>query len=169
MRVNDFWLGLGLAALGAFALWQATIIPTRPGLVYGPSLFPSLIGIGLIGCGVVITAKHLVLARRRAAAVPDAVVPAEAVPEPDAPRPGWRQLAGIPVIGALVVFYILFARATGFIPAMFVVVAGAALWLRLNWLGAVAAGAATAFGLFVIFALLLRVPLPYGPIERFIW
>ena len=54
-HAGEFLLALGLAAVGAFILFEThTIAETTSYSGVGPRLFPYLIGTGLAGCGVVL-------------------------------------------------------------------------------------------------------------------
>lgn len=157
MRFNDTVLGLALALLGAAVAWQAGGFPSRPGMIFGPSLFPTIIGLGLAGCGVLLAGRKLLSGDRT----------------PWYVTPDWGRslyhVAGIPVIVALILFYVWVSPALGFTPTMFLVLLAAMLWFRAPVLRALAAAAGGAAGIFVGFDLLLRVPLPVGPLERLLW
>ena len=59
-HAGEFVLALGLAALGAFILFEThTIAETTSYSGVGPRLFPYLIGIGLGACGVVLAWQAL--------------------------------------------------------------------------------------------------------------
>jgi putative tricarboxylic transport membrane protein len=59
-RAGEFVLALGLAALGAFILFEThTIAETTSYSGVGPRLFPYLIGFGLAACGVVLAWQAL--------------------------------------------------------------------------------------------------------------
>lgn len=157
MRFNDTALGLALVAIGSAVVWQASGFPLRPGMVFGPALFPTIIGGGLIGCGILLIAAKLLRADR---------TPWFVVPEWGA---SLYHVAGIPVIVLLILFYIVASGALGFTPTMFLILLAAMLWFRAGLLPAVATAMAGAIGIFAGFALLLRVPLPIGPLERLLW
>lgn len=157
MRFNDTVLGLVLAVLGAAVVWQAGGFPARPGMIFGPSLFPTIIGAGLTGCGLWLVAGKLLRADR----TPWFVVP------------DWGgslyHVAGIPALVALVLFYVFVSKTLGFVPSMFLVLLGAMLWFRARLVAALATAVLGALGMFLGFDLLLRVPLPVGPLERLLW
>lgn len=157
MRFNDTVLGLVLLALGAAVAWQAGGFPSRPGMIFGPALFPTIIGLGLAGCGLLLVARKLLAGDR---------TPWWVVPE-------WGRslyhVAGIPVVVALILFYLYVSKPLGFVPTMFLVLLAGMLWFRARPLPALATAAAGSLGIFASFALLLRVPLPTGPLERLLW
>lgn len=157
MRFNDTALGLALVAVGGAVVWRASGFPLRPGMVFGPALFPTIIGGGLIGCGLLLIAAKLLRSDR---------TPWFVVPE-------WSgslyHVASIPVIVLLILFYVFASATLGFVPTMFLVLLAAMLWFRAALPTAVAAALAGSVGIFAGFALLLRVPLPLGPLERLLW
>ncbi len=157
MRFNDTVLGLVLALLGGGVIWQAGGFPSRPGMSFGPALFPTLIGAGLAGSGLLLVARKLASGDR---------TPWYVVPE-------WGRslyhVAGIPVIVGLILFYVYLSKPLGFTPTMFLVLFAGMLWFRARLPTALAAAAAGAVGIFVGFDLLLRVPLPVGPLELLLW
>ncbi|MEX0758360.1 MAG: tripartite tricarboxylate transporter TctB family protein [Tistlia sp.] len=157
MRFNDTVLGLVLAALGGVVVWQAGGFPSRPGMIFGPALFPTIIGLGLVGCGLLLVARKLLAGD----------------PTPWWVVPDWGRslyhVAGIPVVIGLILFYLYLSRPLGFVPTMFLVLLAGMLWFRARLLPAVATAAGGAVGIFVGFSLLLRVPLPVGPLERLLW
>lgn len=54
MRIDDRILGVGLALLALFIIWQAQMIPSVPGTTFGPSLMPTLIGLVMVACGLAV-------------------------------------------------------------------------------------------------------------------
>lgn len=143
----DRWVGVALALLAAAVLWSAQAFPAVPGQKLGAGFLPSLVGVGLLLCG-------LALLRRSAAATAPPPEPADAA----AP-----ERVGAPlVVGAAVVGYLLLADRLGFLvvaPLMLLAVFRA---LGVGW----RAGALWAVGgtlvVHVAFYKLLRVPLPWG-------
>jgi len=123
-----------------------------PGQKFGPAWFPGLIAVGLAICGAALVTKG---ARRSA--------PWIAFPE-------WMQRAQsrAAVIGVLagLLFYILAADTLGFhITAIAIV----ALWVRIlgaSWRATIAVGVLAPIVLHLAFYKLLRVPLPWGLLER---
>ena len=66
MRFNDAITGAVLVVFAAAEISYTRTFPSLHGQAYGPNLFPTLIGIGLAGCGFILILRGL-LARRRAA------------------------------------------------------------------------------------------------------
>ena len=155
MKINDALAGAALVALGALVLWHIQGFPPMPGQRYGPAWFPGLIAIGLVVCGALLFA-----ARLRAAS-----------PEPLISRPDWtrrsRPVASVASVIAGLVLYVFAADTIGFH-----VTAAALLlvWSRLlgaSWRLAVPVALAGALVIHLSFYKLLKVPLPWGLLERF--
>ena len=161
MRVSDTVSGtvLVLFALAEIA-WTRTF-PTLHGQAYGPSLFPVLIGAGLIACGVLLIARG-VAARRRA--------PERASgPERDDRLGGARGRADFALIVAAVLAYILLSTPIGFVPLSIAILT--LLLVRFGSSAALAITVAlvTTGGLQVLFARVLLVPLPPGLLRGLLW
>jgi hypothetical protein len=140
--------GAVFAVLGALMMFEALKLAYMIEGVPGPGFLPRWVAGGLVLAGVVLTAKGL----------RPALAAAEAIPWPD--PPGRRRL--ILMLGALALALVLLDSA-GFVVVttvfMGVVVYGLGVRSRLM-LALVPLGAAV--GLYVVFAVWLRVPLPKG-------
>jgi putative tricarboxylic transport membrane protein len=151
MRVNDLISGAILIVLALAMITYTTTFPPFPGQKYGPSLFPRL-----IGCGLIVSGTMLVLR-------------------------GWRQLAGGQPLAAMderyrrahglasvamclaaIGFYILVSGRLGFVIAGFLSTATLLWWFRVGL--ARSALIALVAVLFVdwFFGWIFRVPLPIG-------
>jgi putative tricarboxylic transport membrane protein len=123
-----------------------------PGQKFGPAWFPGLVAVGLGLCGVMLIASG---ARARGALVafPDWIH-----------RPTPRRSVGA-VLGGLLA-YILFADSLGFHLAGLALVS---LWIRAlggSWRVAIAVGVIGTVVIHLAFYKVLRVPLPWGVLER---
>ncbi len=143
----DLWrravAAVPVAALGLVAVWQAREFPPVPGQVYGPGLFPTVLGLILLGCagGVMFQKPEVQMqaagARNRVAALTYALTPAVLFV-------GWEPI-GWPLLS--------------FVMGALLLRTGGVRWLRCL-LGGVSIAALT----WILFAMLLRVPLPRGPL-----
>ena len=155
MKVNDALIGAALVALGAVVLWHIQGFPPMPGQKYGPAWFPGLIAIGMVICGAL-----LFVARLRAAA-----------PEPMFALPEWTQrgrpVASVASVLAGLVIYVLVVDEVGFhVTAAALMLA----WSRLlgaSWRLAVPVALGATLAIHLSFYKLLKVPLPWGLLERF--
>lgn len=133
-----------VGAVGAGAILGARDFPAPPGQVWGPALFPTLMGAGLILCALFIARGGAPGAAR----------------EPDAP--GGRLAA---VLYALAPAAVLLLFDTAGWPLLcFVLVTVLSMLVGARpWVAALV-GLGMAIFTWAAFAMLLRVPLPRGPL-----
>ena len=153
MKVNDALTGALLIALGAVILWHIQGFPAMQGQRFGPAWFPGIIAVGLAGCGAV-----LVVRGARSAA-------------PWMELAAWTQerrpLAGFLSVIVGLLFYVVASEPLGFHLTSF-----ALLFVGMRILGT---RASLALPVAVIAPILIhlafykamRVPLPWGVLERF--
>jgi len=141
-------VGAVVMALGIAILLGATKFPYFIEGVPGPGFLPMWISCGIIGTGLVLTVQGI---RRR-------LVPAEVIAWPDAT--GWRRVALM--LGAMAMSLLLLDKL-GFMvtTTLFMAVVVFFLGVR-SWWTLVAVPPLSAIGLYCIFAVWLRVPLPKG-------
>ena len=136
-------------AIGALLLLESIKLPYFVEAVPGPGFLPLWISFGIMGAGLVLAVKGI---------RPGLVTPEEGITWPEAA--GWRRVGLI--LGALA-GSLLLLEWLGFLvtTTLFMAVVVFGLGVR-SWriLAAVPLGAAV--GLYVIFAVWLRVPLPKG-------
>jgi putative tricarboxylic transport membrane protein len=152
VKVNDALTGAALIALAAAILWHVQGFPAMPGQKFGPAWFPGLIALGLAACGLALVASGV---RGRG---PWLALPAWFFSR----RPA---LAVAAVLGGLV-FYILAAERLGFHLTGISVLA---LWVRAlgaSWRTAIAVSLLGTAAIHLAFYKGLRVPLPWGLLER---
>jgi putative tricarboxylic transport membrane protein len=155
MKVNDALSGAALVTLGAVVLWHVQGFPPMPGQKFGPAWFPGLIAGGLIACGAL-----LIAARLRAESA-----------EPPFAFPDWtrraRPLASVTSVIAGLVLYVFVVDTLGFhITAAALLLA----WSRMlgaPWRLAIPTALLATFAIQLSFYKLLKVPLPWGMLERF--
>ena len=151
LRVNDALSGALFMLLAIALIATASTYPALPGQPYGAALFPTVIGGGLLICGVLLVIRGLSPAGR--------LQPALSI-DPLLRQPR-NAIAILLIIGA-VVFYVLFADWIGFIPVAIVLLLGLFLWFRVRPLTAVVIAVVFTGITFYFFAIGLRVPLPRG-------
>ena len=151
MRFSDWVLGLVLALAGGLIVWRASTFPSPVGQLYGAGFFPTLVGAGLAVIGALLVLQGL---RQRQAATEFAAW----VRRPTA----WLRLA-LPVAGSIA--FIVFMGSLGFLLTAMAILLAFQLCLGVRPLvaGAVAVGGSLA--VWYVFGSLLRVALPYGPLE----
>jgi putative tricarboxylic transport membrane protein len=152
LKINDAAGGAALVALAGVVLWHIQGFPAMPGQKFGPAWFPGLVAAGLGLCGIALIAPGL----RSGGAwltFPEWIARS---------RP---RLAVAAMLGG-VLAYILLADALGFhLTAIAVLV----LWARAlgaSWRAALIVAIVAAISIHLAFYKGLRVPLPWGPLER---
>jgi putative tricarboxylic transport membrane protein len=153
VKINDAITGALLIALGAVILWHIQGFPAMQGQKYGPAWFPGIIAVGLAACGAA-----LVVQGARSA---DAWVAFSA----------WtrqrRALAGFFSVIAGLLFYVLAAGPVGFhITAFAMLLAGMRI-LGTRLAVALPVAVLAPILIHLAFYKMLRVPLPWGVLERF--
>jgi putative tricarboxylic transport membrane protein len=148
IKLSELHLGILTALGGIVLLFASAHFAALPGQAYGAGTMPRLLGwcAILLGCFMVATSvKHL----------PEMLKP-HLSDWVRTPRLALAALASL----AVIVFYILFSEALGFIPTSFVSLVGLMLVLRTRWMTAVLASAATTLVVYYGFSRMLMVPLP---------
>lgn len=157
MKLNDALSGAALVALGAVVLWHIQGFPPMPGQKYGPAWFPGLIAGGLVLCGFLLIAARL-----------RATNPVQLLAMPEWTRRA-RPVASVASVIAGLVAYVLLADTLGFhITAAALLLA----WSRLlgaSWRLAVPISLAATVVIHLAFYKLLKVPLPWGLLERIVY
>lgn len=160
MHIPDRIMGCAMAALGAAAAYGGWLLPPVPGQQVGPNVFPVVIGTGLVLCGIAIA-----LGIGSSFEEPEAVVaeedgsqtPAEAA----APPPAYGALRTL-VPPILLLFYAFTVDTLGFIPTAAAMVAAACFALGGTVRTALVLAVFAPPAVHLVFAKLLRVPLPPG-------
>lgn len=135
-------MGAGLAVLAAAVLWTARAFPVVPGQKVGAGFLPTLVGIGLLACGLALVARA-----RRAPAPAD---------------PGGRRFGPPLVIVASVALYIFGADRLGFLLVAPVALLMVFLALGVRLRPALLWALGGTLVVHLAFYKLLRVPLPWG-------
>ena len=161
MKLNDAVWGVLLIALGAAVLVYVQRFGTIPGQQFGPAIFPGLIAVGLAICGALLVASG-VAARARDGASARWVAFSHWIRSP-------RHVIAFAVTVGVNVFYILAVDALGFIVTgvVYLGVLFAAFGVRPAWILPIAA--VITLVIHTSFYKLLKVPLPWGLLQGFIW
>lgn len=155
MKVNDALIGGLLVALAIAILVHIQSYPLIPGQNYGPALFPGVIAFGLACCGVLLVRRGLRAGRPLFTLAP------------------WVRNPGLATnflaVCAVLIFYIAAAGPLGFLPTAALCLGALLFKLRVRALPALVIALAGALLMHTLFYKLLRVPLPWGVLERFAW
>jgi putative tricarboxylic transport membrane protein len=156
MRLDDSVAGLLVAGVGAAVVLAARGFPPSPGQVVGPWLFPMAVGAGLVVLGGVLAAGGLA-AREGPLVVLDAW----------ARRP--RMVRNFVLVIADLLFYAVVVSSLGFFltSAVFLLVLFLAFDVR--WTRAIGLAGLVTVVMHYAFYTWLRVPLPWGVLERIAW
>ncbi len=153
MRFNDTVVGLAFIALAATMIAMTFSFPSFPGQAYGPSLFPRILGGGIIFCALV-----LILRERRAAVAAPWLVLADWAREP-------RKVLSFVLTLAAMLFYVLVSDRLGFIPSAFLVQIVLLLWFGVRPLTALVVAAGMTLLVHWFFGSMMLVPLPRGILD----
>jgi putative tricarboxylic transport membrane protein len=151
MRVNDLISGALIIALAAAMIAYTFTFPPFPGQKYGPSLFPRIIGGGLLVCGL------LLLVRGRAELAAGA--PLAGIDDSYRATRGWASVA---LILGVIVGYIAFSGLIGFVPTAFIGVLLLLWWFGVGLMRAALIAAIAVLVVDWFFGWMFRVPLPLG-------
>lgn len=156
MRFSDTMLGTVLLLLGASIAIYARTLPAVPGQQYGAAAFPTLIGLAMIGCALLLFAKGW-----QAGSVP-LVARTEWTRQPGA-------LLAVAITIVCIAAYILLARRIGFVPMSVAILIVLFRSLSVSWGKTVFFAVAATLVTDYVFRSLLLVPLPFGIMPRLPW
>ena len=157
MRLPDRVTGLFLVGLGGCAAYGGWLLPPVPGQPVGPNVFPLVIGIGLAICGLMIAfgIGHTFEEEEELVPFEDGQ---QAAAAPRGKLYGLRAL----LPPALLLFYVGVADKIGFILTAGLIVLATSTALGARPKLSVPLAILAPIGIHLIFAKVLRVPLPIG-------
>lgn len=157
MKLNDFLVGALLMTLAAAILFHIRVLPNIPGQNIGPAAFPGLLASLLALCSLIL------MVRGWRARLDGPWI----APLPWTRSPGHVLNFSLAVVGLVV--YAWASERLGFILSGMLLLCPLYLALRVRpWRALVLAFAVTLV-IHTLFYKLLRVPLPWGMLERFAW
>jgi putative tricarboxylic transport membrane protein len=159
MRLSDRFTGSFVATLGVLATYGGSQLPPVPGQDVGPSVFPMVIGAGLVLCGLMIALGIGHSFEDEAEADLAAVQGPSQQAEP-ANLLRHRLRALLPP--GLLLFYVYVADRIGFVPTAAIMIFASALTFGAKIRVALPLAALAPIAIHLIFYNLLRVPLPPG-------
>ncbi len=159
MHLSDHVSGTLLVGLGAAAAYGGSLLPPVPGQQVGPSIFPMVVGGGLMLCGAMIALGIGSALEREAEA--------DLAAHSDKPAPTDQ---GSPLINAaktllppaLLLVYVVIGDRLGFVPTAFGIVLAVSLAMGARLKLALPLALIAPVVVHLIFVKLLRVPLPPG-------
>ncbi|MDP8920570.1 MAG: tripartite tricarboxylate transporter TctB family protein [Pseudomonadota bacterium] len=159
MRLSDRVTGSFVATLGVLATYGGSQFPPVPGQDVGPSVFPMVIGVGLILCGLMI-ALGIGHSFEDEAEADLAAVQGPSQQAPPAEPLTHRLRALLPP--GLLLFYVYAADRIGFVPTAAIMIFASALAFGAKLRVALPLAVLAPIAIHLIFYKLLRVPLPPG-------
>lgn len=157
MRLNDAVPGVFLILFALAEMAYTTTFPATFGQQIGPDLFPQLIGIGLLGCGVILVISGLAERER---------VPFVKVGVWATDRGAFINFLLVPAAPLL---YILASDWLGFIPTALIILVTLLYRFGVSPLTSLALALATTLVIQQVFANVLLVPLPWGLLQPIAW
>ncbi|MBT3359681.1 MAG: tripartite tricarboxylate transporter TctB family protein [Rhodospirillales bacterium] len=158
MRFNDAITGLVLLLFGAAVTIHSQLnFPGLPGQNYGPAFFPTIIGVGLAGCGVILIIQGI-LKRHE---VPLVVV-GEWARSP-------RHRTNLALILASLLFYILVVDFLGFVITSLAITVLMMVRFGVRPLNALFMATGSTLIIHTFFYKFLLVPLPWGITQAIAW
>lgn len=156
MKFNDAIPGVMFLAIGIFTFIHAGGFTRFPGVPYGPDLFPRIIAVMMGGGGLILIISGLRSANR-----------APWLELSDWARQPRSYVLFFSVVGA-VLFYMFVSEALGFLLTGFLMLSGLLIVTRglATMVSSVLLAAAVTVLIHLLFAEVLRVPLPFGILER---
>jgi putative tricarboxylic transport membrane protein len=161
MKLNDAIWGALLLLLSALIFFTIRTFPTIPGQQVGPALFPGVIASALAACGLLLIAKGL-LARRTGGVGSPWIAFSAWLSSP-------AKILAFALVIAVNVFYIFAVDTLGFIVTA-VIYLSLLFWVfgvRARWNLPLAI--VVTLVIHSAFYKLLKVPLPWGLLQRFAW
>ena len=157
MKMNDILNGVLAATAGIAIFVKARTFPAIPGQRFGASFFPGVVGGTLVLAGLVLAISSVVRKQTKPWLT---VLPA---------MRSARGIVSFALIFASGLFYIFVSQYIGFIVTIFIIMFGLQLWFGGTWRSALLAALGCSLGFYVVFAVVLRVPLQYTAIERLLF
>ncbi|VTU30359.1 Tripartite tricarboxylate transporter TctB family protein [Variovorax sp. PBL-H6] len=155
MRIHDSLIGGVLLLLSLAVLWHVQSFPPAAGQDFGPALFPGLAAAGLALCSLALTWQGLRSGQ-------PLLVLGDGMRSP-------RRLAAFATVIASMVFYILLADRLGFLLCSLLVLTLLQWACGVRLPLALAVAVLATLVIHTCFYKLLKVPLPWGVLQRFAW
>lgn len=164
MKVSDVVLGPVIVAIGLIAIYASSLQP-RPffGSAYGGGFFPTIVGIGLVGGGLLLTVsgwRERVAARGATGAALGLVAMGGWIRSP-------RHVGNVLVVLCALIFYIATSDWLGFLISGFIVVFATMYQFSRALLTTLVVSLITILVAKLAFQDLLLVPLPWGLLEPY--
>ena len=148
MRVSNTAIGLVLIIFSTVVLWHVQSFPSLDNGYPGPALFPSVLAVLFILCGIGLIIQGI---RQH-----------EKLLKFDIRTLTLSGLLNILFVLGAIVCYIFLAETIGFLIFSFVVLMVLMKWLKVKTLSSIAMAVGVTLVIYLLFAKVLLVPLPWG-------
>lgn len=148
MRVSNTAIGLGLITFAVAVLFYTRTFPTLEKGYPGPSLFPNVLAVLFIIAGITLVAQG--------------VRSGEKILKFDSSRVTRSGLINILLVLGAIGFYISLSDFLGFQITSFILLSCMMKWLRVSTLWSLVMGCGVTLAIYLLFAKILLVPLPWG-------
>ena len=165
MKIHDIVSGAALLLLAAVVGLYSRTFPTIPGQLYGAGAFPGVIAVGLGAFSLVLLVRGVQDRRTSAGSGGETAGLVEFAQWARTPR----TLVNFILAPLLILAYVLFSEATGFIPMSSAILVVLFLRTGVRPVTAIVVGIAMSVIIHVAFVDFLRVPLPRGVLDRLLW
>jgi putative tricarboxylic transport membrane protein len=159
MKINDAVTGIATGLFGLAVYIHAGSFPSVGAQQVGPEVFPQVIAVGMILCGLLLIIKGL-KARKETG-------------EGWVTLPDWarkpRTAFGFLLIMIALAFYIFASEPLGFLITGFVMLMVLFLYFQVKPLVALITAIISVFVIHYLFYSVLKVPLPWGVLESIAW
>ncbi|MEF2552629.1 tripartite tricarboxylate transporter TctB family protein [Aurantimonas sp. A2-1-M11] len=154
LKVSDLGSGLAVAGLGLAVFLRAQTFPSVGASSVSPAFYPGLIGVVLMGSGAGLAITG---AKREGAWLLRAM-------------PVWMRrrenLVAVLAVPAAIIGYGLLSPVLGFLATVFLVTLSLLIAYRVKLLRSAVVAFTLSVLLHIVFVVAMRVPLPYGFVER---
>jgi putative tricarboxylic transport membrane protein len=155
MKIHDsIWGGL-CVVLGLAVLTHVQSFPAMPGQKYGPAVFPGLIAVGFIICGLVLVVRGIRFGGRWI----EAASWVRSTPH----------ILRFFALWAAMLFYIVASGTLGFLLTAFLVLVALFIVFRVAPGRAVVIAVVAVLAIHLLFYKIMRVPLPWGMLTPVAW
>ena len=148
MRVSNTAIGLFLILGSALVLWHVQSFPSLDNGYPGPALFPTVLAVLFIFCGIGLIIQGI---RQR-----------EKLLKFDTGALTLSGFLNILIVLATIVCYIFFVEYVGFLIFSFLVLLILMKWLQVKTLSSLLMSIGVTLVIYLLFAKMLLVPLPWG-------
>jgi hypothetical protein len=161
---SDIAVGLVIAAIGAAIVLASRSLHPIVGAHFGPALFPTILGVGMIVGGALLIKEAAMTGTRPETAGESSETVAGDSLDALRHKPRYAALVWV-VVGTALSAWLL--SPIGFVPYCTILLGGMMLLLGVRFVPALALALPLSIGIYLVFVHLLLVPLPVGDLYSF--